>query len=70
MRTKPIRVMEWGTEAQCSVCHGWWPADREFFPYIVKGTPQGACRACLAERNHKRRPLKGKVLRPLERIAP
>ena len=54
MKRKPTRELWWGREAQCSRCYGWWPADKEFFVYIVDGDPCGACRACINDYNAAR----------------
>jgi hypothetical protein len=47
--------MWWGLEAQCSQCFGWWPIETEFFPLIVNGRAQGACKACRLESEQRRR---------------
>lgn len=43
---RQYRETELGTEAQCSKCKGFWPADAEFYFMGKDGRPHSWCKAC------------------------
>lgn len=37
---------ELGTEARCAKCLDFWPVDKEFYFFDVRGRPHSWCKAC------------------------